>query len=77
MDRPAYPNALILAHPAMSAAEAIQVARDTGMDLAHNPETGNFRLAPKPAAAQAPGSSGAGLRPVSRPASAAGPLEAA
>ena len=40
-------NALILAHPSMSAVEATQVARETGLDLVHNAKTGNYRLEQK------------------------------
>ena len=42
--RPAYPNAMVLLHPAMSAAQAEQVARDTGMEIEHDQATGNYSL---------------------------------
>jgi len=47
MERPIYPNALILIHPETTAAAATQIARDVDMDLVHNPQTGNYRLEQK------------------------------
>jgi len=42
--RAPYPHALVLMHPAMSAAQAEQVARDTGREIVHDQQTGNYSL---------------------------------
>lgn len=45
--RSAYPNATIYLIGSMSAAQAEQVARDTGRDIVHDQKSGNFSLEQK------------------------------
>lgn len=73
--RAPYPNAVVLAHPNMSAAQAERLCHVEGLDLIRT-ECGNFRLAPKPAP-QSP-RKGSGVLPSPLISSAdAGPKEAA
>lgn len=72
MIRPAYPNAVILAHPNITHAQAIEICRREGLRIVQTTR-GNFIYESSP---QAPESARTGdASPSNRPAT--GPLEAA
>jgi len=67
--RAPYPNALILAHPNLSHAAALEICHREGLRIIQT-KRGNYIY--EPAAPQSPGLSGSGLHPALPAADAAG-----